>query len=587
MVIKTKTKTKTKRNLKSKIIKSKNEHIKSKNEHIKSKNEHIKSKNEHIIKSKYQDKKIKFTRKHRTTKGGGPKINFAYVYFAISYDDYISLPNIAAINTHFVTKDTECNCRAVTAANCPVPDVSKPFISPGQELIIVMKYLDILKIQSDKNQLLGLLNEILGHAIIDYNHKPLVCIFSVCLEKTEKVGYGAVIFNTILTYLEFKYQHEPDVNIWLAVDLLNTQFSKVAYIYVSAGFKNPFLTISYPFGNYSRPLLSLSKHLHEFTTDESSTKVMYDKIIDLYTQWQTTQGNSACKILFTFDKTVILRGRQLPYLIITDLGKEINPNKAHPAFNYHHEYAGSFKIYNSSRVLQGGVDRICYNLSFSTIKNQEGLNTGIEYEIGTTSSVEFPPVSYSYHVHPLVTYRQANVLIAPPSGSDFQAFMNRFLFYTAKDPAPTLFHSVFTLEGIYIISLHPDFINYSDHVRVTAPDMQVLITKFQIYEYPYVQRYLDWNTNNDWSNPLIVSSAISTYFDWFSKRNKEILGIDIFYLFYVSWKDLDKNTKFDIPIPKIYGNCFTDSNDYNSIKYVLPNGKNYVTPQFTDKLPED
>lgn len=66
---------------------------------------------------------------------------------------------------------------------------------------------------------------------------------------------------------------------------------------------------------------------------------------------------------------------------------------------------------------------------------------------------EIAPCKYNFHTHPYKAYINNNTKYAWPSCSDYKAFLVSFYEYG------TIFHILASLEGIYIISVHPDWVN--------------------------------------------------------------------------------------------------------------------------------
>jgi hypothetical protein len=514
-------------------------------------------------------------RKKKSTKGGSAKINFGYSYLIINYTQLLAMPDPerANINHYIRTKDAECNCRALSINPCPAVTDNTPIINQNQELILILKYNSIVSINSagaaGAAMLQQLLDNILGHAILDYTFLPsknIIGIFSICLEQPAKPGYGSVIFNIVLTYLEFT--KPKDTHLWLGIDLNNTEFLKVLHVYTSFGFRFPFISNTNPFdptGQTINPIVGLFKRIGDNVPDESTTTTEYNKVSDMANQYLYKKSNPshACEISFKFDKSVILKSRLWCYLGINNQQFTISPESSDPSLGIYREYGGSYKIYNSE-IISG---KVCYKLSFETMTNWE-----INVAIGEKLEVQVPASSYTYHVHPLGGYRHVNILIGPPSGPDIEYFL--FSLASVYDTTvSTQFHTVIAIEGIYILSLHLDAIERIDHLKTVITQLSStqnsLITT--TYEYPLSFRAFDWtNPSSFGSDPSIVETNISNYITWFNGKNREITGYNLIKLEFIPWKRLDKNTIFKINVPSIVDQCFPHSDDYKSLHYFNP-----------------
>ena len=70
---------------------------------------------------------------------------------------------------------------------------------------------------------------------------------------------------------------------------------------------------------------------------------------------------------------------------------------------------------------------------------------------GDEVGVDIVPGLYNFHTHPRNAYEIYDVKLGWPSGQDYIGFLLAFV----EDD--TIFHTVATLEGIYIISIHQDW----------------------------------------------------------------------------------------------------------------------------------
>ena len=78
----------------------------------------------------------------------------------------------------------------------------------------------------------------------------------------------------------------------------------------------------------------------------------------------------------------------------------------------------------------------------------------------------------SFHTHPVAAYINAGCVYGHPSGDDLSEFVRLSL-------KGVLNHAVFTLEGVYMIQIHPRFVEY---VRLLSPELQKELCD-DIYKY--------------------------------------------------------------------------------------------------------
>ena len=98
-------------------------------------------------------------------------------------------------------------------------------------------------------------------------------------------------------------------------------------------------------------------------------------------------------------------------------------------------------------------NEIICNMYFKTHQNKLHLHVDkSSIQVGTTDNVSTPQekVYMDMHTHPIQAYRQYNTSIGYPSTDDFYTILYNCLEEKA------LFHTLGTMEGIYIIYIHED-----------------------------------------------------------------------------------------------------------------------------------
>ena len=516
-------------------------------------------------KTKYKNNgKIKTKRKNNNKKkigGENTKISFAYTYLIINYADYIKyIYNESLANNFILEKQTHCSCiETGNTANCNTYIKNTPILkNENEHLILVMKYRNMVvffeNLKNNKN-LFGeiyFLNEILGSAIIrkySYNNIVKIGIYNVCLYLNEKQGkgYGSVIFNIILQAIgglySFPNQNENAMTIlWLGIRLDNPNFKKLAYLYTSFGFKNPkVITNDLNGNNLDFKIMEFYKVIDEYVTDEDTTKKIFVEAIDIYNQ--SIIQSKLCKFKFTLDKSAILNLRLMPYL--NTMGKFetiLNDNKTN------NEYSGSLFIYNA--YYDEISEDVYYKLSLETIEN----NKGISYVIGENENVYVKDDQRTFHTHPILAYVNWNRLVGFPSGADFsvvfQKGFNRNIQFQ--------FHMVITIEGIYILSLSEKIVNAYNEISID-----------------FIENIVNWTLNNksllqynpdlsyNWKNVNVdnyakdVSIEVNKFLVWFKNYTNGGFRLnDYIECQFHPWKNIDKNTKFEVFYHNFDNQCY-------------------------------
>ena len=119
-------------------------------------------------------------------------------------------------------------------------------------------------------------------------------------------------------------------------------------------------------------------------------------------------------------------------------------------------------------------------MSSSVVFNSEGQSDSVRINLGNNHMV-------SFHTHPAKAYVDNNCVYGHPSGDDISHFIRLSL-------RGALNHAVFTLEGLYIVQIHPRFVRYM--LRLSHSDQEKILDKlykyFSVYHgkrtYTYVKR---------------------------------------------------------------------------------------------------
>ena len=166
--------------------------------------------------------------------------------------------------------------------------------------------------------------------------------------------------------------------------------------------------------------------------------------------------------------------------------------------------------------------------SMSAIKNSSGIYS---IEINKDSmikggevGVDIVPGLYNFHSHPRNAYTIYDVKLGWPSAQDYIGF----LMASVEDD--TIFHIVSTLEGVYIISIHQDWL---------------INKKFNETIGDFIAKKYNFSYQN--------GDTIKSYLD--KINNIEYKGSKLFIVQFLPWEKA--NNTFTITYAKKYDMCFT------------------------------
>jgi len=514
-----------------------------------------------------------------------PDYGFPIVYHFVTHEDFTHMAGLGkrALNDYVSVQTNACN-RMIPPYGIVPGQSMPPFISSNLELCVLFMYwdisshLDTLKLAADKTQYYVALNDltflnknVLGHAKI-LRHEPYLAIYNFCKHSltvapdaainrraTPFGPIGFAMFTALLTATQLMSGIRAHT-LWLGIDLANPDFSKVANIYTVSGFSDPIITnrdvtsAQLPFNILQ---LTLPLRAHESRHLESVNN--FNKVMNLRDCWNmsvqsrydpkdwTGLVNSSVinlseyharimRYRFSFDRSCVMSLRLFPYVSFDAAGGAVGVT----AVDAQRETSGKFVSIKSV------YDPAHPENSHDVLAIETTIVSGhatLKFAVGTAGSVDMEWGEATFHTHPAVNYRQANISIAPPSSDDFLVFVNTFVYFQL--PGQIQHHQSFkfslvsTMEGVHIISLTPQGIVHFTHIYRQNPhtfeaDAKAITDK---YEYGLAERRLLWQVRSlvELRSPDALAKPLYEYQQWFEETN-EANG-NLFEWNFVSWDE--------------------------------------------------
>jgi hypothetical protein len=502
-----------------------------------------------------------------------PDYGFPIVYHLICSDEYNN-GNFASLNNYIVVQTHACNRTEYPR----VPHLPS-FISPSEVCVLFMRWdasahLDTLRSAADKHPYYTALNDVvflnkhvMGHAKVLYN-QPYLAIYNFCKHSVMVTPHaitaratnfgpiGFAMFTALLTAVQLIPNVPPDSILWLAIDLDNPLFSKVANIYTVCGFSNPIITNRDVSGAVLQMnVLQLTRPLHAHVGRHLESVDNFNQVMNLWHNFTSGQldpvinwaGYSArvLKYRFSFDRSCIMSLRLFPYVAFNAQGAPVNVSDT----DAQRETSGKFLSIKSEHDTDNpaaGHDVF----ALETVAN--GTEVRIVFNVGTATSVPIVHADATFHTHPILNYRNLHVAIAPPSDGDFFAFVSLFVFFQSRQEIGRhqsfKFSVISTVEGLYIISLSPDGITHFTNMVKECSNMDEfdaqakMITDTYAYNMPRVV----WRDQplDEYRSMAAVQTLFGNYNEWFNTTN-ETNG-NLFELQFVSWDEFTTRDTFEV-----------------------------------------
>ena len=240
---------------------------------------------------------------------------------------------------------------------------------------------------------------IYGSYFVIYNEKKKICEIRGHISDPEHLND---VLDSLITYLP------EDIIVWVGVVSMDKSND-----YIKAGFDNPYISdqspLSHRFGSSGVAFFKPNK----------SNKQVDEMTVRNKLQYASQQHGDICNIYARFTP------KSVEYL------KQINdPHGANEK-----ELAGALII---SKVVKN-ENKMIFELS----PDPKSVKIGDHEEVDAVWS------RYNFHTHPKKAYENHGVVRGWPSSQDFVGFLEL--------DNETIFHTVVTLEGIYIISLSSEW----------------------------------------------------------------------------------------------------------------------------------
>ena len=334
-------------------------------------------------------------------------------------------------------------------------------------------------------QTTNFLNNIYGYYYIVYNKRKKIIEIREYIDNPDHL---IEIIESIEKYMP------KDATIWTG--LIPPEESEK---YINLGFNHPYMCQHSPLKHnfFKQGIAFLKSNSPEPVSNETvKNKLLYAK---------ETVNKRICELYARFTDQAI------KYL------QDIND----PTKKNQKELSGSLTV---SKVVKKD-DKIVFELS----SDPNSVISGIEEEVEAVWS------RYNFHTHPKKAYVNHNVKRGWPSSQDYVGFIELYNH--------TIFHTVVTLEGIYVISFNPEWIG-----------------KIPKIDKKYVLKHYDINHKEEIS--------FDEYVNIINSKNYKKQS-PLFIVKYMKWEDA--TNIFPIFYAKTKGSCLSTDKQFNIYKNYFKN----------------
>ena len=162
---------------------------------------------------------------------------------------------------------------------------------------------------------------------------------------------------------------------------------------------------------------------------------------------------------------------------------------------------------------------------------------------GKEEGVDVSKSRYNFHTHPIEAYKSNKVKYGWPSSQDYIGFLDAKIQYN------TSFHTVISIEGLYVISFTQEALE-----KYSSGDLDITKSKLKKYildEYDHFKKKI----------------SIKKYIN--IVNNTKYKGIKLFVVEFITWDQTDKI--FDIFYNKSGKNCIVKDDERMNAYYVMHN----------------
>lgn len=419
--------------------------------------------------------------------------------------------------------------------------------------------------------------EIIGHCFLTWDKRKDICgIWDICSHGVLP-NVGSIIVQNILNSLLLNLPNTT--TIWLGVALYNNYFSKVSGLYAKWGFKNPYIDFSDPFGNNwegklmwqgnSYPIMGLTRpndyiDPEEINRDEILVSIAY--VVTQYTKIVKNLGKQSITAISAVEKLKSSMDKDF-YQDCCTLNIQFNKPFA--------VWLRTISFSASTLNADGSVTQKEVGGAFK-LESPKYINDIFVWQVkkenskivyGSEESVNGIDSRYNFHSHPREAYIRHKVSVGFPSGPDFVAF----LLNVFKNNC--VFHSVVTIEGIYIIYINSFWSSYN------MKELYNLINNNLNYVYNDVQQITAYGNMN-------LNFDITIPDDFMSKYCSAINRLVIFPGYppvfgcnYFTWEEIEKGKIISVSYPVLASTCFAPETDIEIFNKLYARKKSEFLPK--------
>ena len=351
------------------------------------------------------------------------------------------------------------------------------------------------------------------------NNINYISIFNVCnSNQFNQPKLGRYFFTNLFKFIQNDFYNRETI-CWLSIYVTSPYLLRAMSLYTNVGFNNPYLSYSTMYEHHNdihtitnnKLCISFTLDINNIEQYQQSQNVKTTRILACYMLLQSNRISDSIKMsigeyLTKYYKLTIYGHDFKNYL--TDTKNDVtcfarytlNNNIIDILYNLITIGTGSGGATENSGILGSNTSildkyytivHVIDTFDSSYITYDQDTANNVDYMIidnghttwtqgDTDGSVFIPETKFSFHTHPYIGYwgkcmyeidlhtgksinqcQLANLIqpsiMMPPSDPDFIAYFKEYIHYKKMSTVP-LFHIVVSVEGIYIVSIHEEFI---------------------------------------------------------------------------------------------------------------------------------